>query len=280
MTQKEKTIIETAERLSSNSRGSHWESHHESPSVEVLSEALRLISEVIFPEYLLKCRGEILKHKTAINLERIFTLMNDQICKAMTIKDEDYILSSTESLTCKFIESLGDIKCLLTTDVEAIYKADPAARSYDEIVLCYPTITAMIHHRVAHSLHTLGVPIIPRVISEISHSKTGIDIHPGATIASHFAIDHGTGVVIGETTKIGTGVVIYQGVTLGARGFRFDENGNALNVPRHPIIEDNVRIYSNSSILGCITIGHDSIIGGNMWIDKDVAPNSFVVRER
>ncbi|MFI3287123.1 MAG: serine O-acetyltransferase EpsC [Rikenellaceae bacterium] len=280
MTAKETSIIETTAKLIAETRDSHWESHHQSPSIEVLSETLRLISEVIFPEYLLECRGEVLSHKTVINLERIYSLMNDQICKAMTIKGEQHILSSTESITRTFIESLSDIKHLLTTDVEAIFKADPAARSYDEVVLCYPSITAMLHHRTAHSLHKLGVPIIPRVISEIAHSKTGIDIHPGATIASHFAIDHGTGVVIGETTIIGKGVVIYQGVTLGARGFRFDENGNALNVPRHPIIEDNVRIYSNSSILGCITIGHDSIIGGNMWIDKDVEPHSCIVRER
>lgn len=247
-------------------------SRHVSPSVEVLSEVVRLISQVIFPEFLVRSRGVMLSSHVVMNLDRIYALMRDQISRAMAVSSP-----RVDKLTAEFIESLSEIKELLFTDVEAIYKADPSASSYDEIVLCYPTIMAMTHHRIAHSLCRLGVPIIPRVISEIAHSRSGIDIHPAATIGSHFAIDHGTGVVIGETTIIGSGVVIYQGVTLGAKGFRFDENGNAINLPRHPIVEDNVRIYSNSSILGRITIGHDSIIGGNMWIDRDVAPHSCIV---
>ncbi len=267
-------IEETAKSLLSDVSSDNWSKDHLSPSVEVLREVVRLISEVVFPQYLIDCREELTQSHIVINLERIHTLMLEQISKAITINKQ----GDAGEITEKFIASIPQIKHLLTTDVEAIYKADPAATSYSEIVLCYPSIMAMTHHRVAHSLHKLGVPVIPRVISEIAHSKSGIDIHPGATIDSHFAIDHGTGVVIGETTIIGKNVVIYQGVTLGAKGFRFDDNGNAINIPRHPIIEDNVRIYSNSSILGRITIGHDAIIGGNMWIDKDVAPHTSIVK--
>lgn len=272
MSNKDMVVTETARRLRAQHRDENWQSGQHFPSVDVLAEAVRLISEVIFPEYILESRGEMANHRTVINLERIYTLMQDQIRRTMS--------EGSEEVTAKFVESIAQIKELLTTDVEAIYKADPAATSYAEIVLCYPSILAMTHHRIAHALYQLKVPIIPRAISELAHLRSGIDIHPGATIGSHFAIDHGTGVVIGETTIIGCNVVIYQGVTLGAKGFRFDENGNAINIPRHPIIEDNVRIYSNSSILGRITIGHDSVIGGNMWIDKDVEPNSTIIKSR
>ncbi|MFR9620582.1 MAG: serine acetyltransferase [Rikenellaceae bacterium] len=275
MSTKESLIASVAERLGDDVRADHWSDRHESPSVEVLDEVVKLIAEVIFPEYLIECSEPMVQHHVVINLERIYTLLIDQISKAMDVE-----MAQVEAITASFIESIPSIKSLLTTDVEAIYKADPAATSYAEIVLCYPSVVAITHHRIAHSLHELGVAVIPRVIAEIAHSKCGIDIHPGATIAGHFAIDHGTGVVIGETTIIGENVVIYQGVTLGAKGFRFDEFGNAINIPRHPIIEDNVRIYSNSSILGRITIGHDSVIGGNMWIDKDIEPHSVMVKIR
>lgn len=277
---KDNVIIETAEELLQHKcNNGNMISGTISPSVSVLTKAVELISEVIFPEYLLKCSEDIIHHRVIINLESIYLLMHDQIGRAIKFKcADDNVSDSVDKITTEFISSITEIKALLLTDVEAIYKADPAAKSFTEIVLCYPSIIAITHHRIAHSLYKLGVPIIPRVISELAHSKCGIDIHPGATIGSYFAIDHGTGVVIGETTIIGKNVVIYQGVTLGARGFRFDENGNAINVPRHPIIEDNVRIYSNSSILGRITIGENSIIGGNMWIDKDIEPNSSIVK--
>ncbi len=268
----DKVVIATAKKLHAEHRSDNWQSGGLFPSVDKLTEAVKLLSEVIFPEYLLENLGEMANHQIVINLEKIYYIMEKQISYAMK--------SHSEDIATKFIESIPKIKSLLTTDVEAIYKADPAASTYAEIVLCYPTVVAMTHHRIAHSLYELGVPIIPRIISEMAHSKTGIDIHPGATIGRYFAIDHGTGVVIGETTIIGEGVVIYQGVTLGAKGFRFDENGEAINIPRHPIIEDNVRIYSNSSILGRITIGHDSVIGGNMWIDNDIAPFSKMIKLR
>lgn len=252
------------------------------PTVEPISKVVQLISEVIFPEYLGEqiTASEVIKGGIATDLYRVYTLLCDQIDRALRFKNGANIEENAEVKATKFIESIVDLRSLLISDVEAIYKADPAASSLTEIILCYPSIVAMIHHRVAHKLLELNVPIIPRIISEIAHSKTGIDIHPGATIGRHFAIDHGTGVVIGETSIIGEHVVIYQGVTLGAKGFRYDDNGNAINIPRHPIIEDNVKIYSNSSILGRITIGHDAIIGGNMWIDEDVAPHAKMIQNR
>jgi serine O-acetyltransferase len=138
----------------------------------------------------------------------------------------------------------------------------------------------MTHYRIAHTLRKMEIPILPRIITEQAHSKTGIDIHPGATIGEYFAIDHGTGVVIGETCIIGNHVTLYQGVTLGAKSFKYDENGNMLNVPRHPIIEDYVTIYSNASILGRITIGHHSVVGGNIWVVNDVKPYSRIQQSK
>ncbi len=279
MTTKEHTIISAARRLCEHNRDAEWQGGNVAPSVELLGRVVKFISQVIFPEYLMECSEEMVHHRVVINLEMINELLSEQITKALAYRCvNESSQTSAETITEEFIASIPQIKSLLTTDVESIFKADPAASSYAEIVLCYPTIMAMIHYRIAHSLHRLGVPIIPRAITELAHAKSGIDIHPGATIGSHFAIDHGTGVVIGETTIIGDNVVIYQGVTLGAKGFRFDESGAVINLPRHPIIEDNVRIYSNSSILGRITIGHDSIIGGNMWIDRSVEPYSKLTK--
>jgi serine O-acetyltransferase len=177
-----------------------------------------------------------------------------------------------------FLARLPEIRRLLCTDVQAMYDNDPAAKSKEEVIICYPSILAMIHYRVAHELFLLGVPLVPRIITEQAHSATGIDIHPAASIGEYFSIDHGTGVVIGETTIIGNKVHLYKGVTLGARNFVMDESGNPVNVPRHPIIEDNVVIYSNATVLGRITIGHDSVIGGNVWLTNSVPPFSRIVQ--
>ena len=183
-------------------------------------------------------------------------------------------------LALQFIDTLPEIKRLLYTDVQAMFDNDPAALNYGEVIFCYPVVQAMTHYRIAHKLHELKVPVIPRIITELAHSKTGIDIHPGAQIGEYFAIDHGTGVVIGETSIIGNHVTLYQGVTLGSKNFKHDEQGNILNVPRHPIIEDYVTVYSNASILGRITIGHHSIIGGNIWVTHNVAPNSRIQQSK
>ena len=178
-----------------------------------------------------------------------------------------------------FIESIPDIRQILIKDIRSAQAGDPAATSLDEIVLAYPFVEAIATHRIAHSLYTLGVPIIPRVMSERAHSHTGIDIHPGAQIGEGFFIDHGTGVVIGETCRIGKNVMLYQGVTLGARS-PFDRNGKPrIGEKRHPDVEDDAIIYSNATILGGSTvIGKGSIIGGNTWITESVPPNTFVYR--
>ena len=178
----------------------------------------------------------------------------------------------------ELVEYLPEIRKLLHTDIEAAFDGDPAAGSNEEILLSYPSVEAMSIHRIAHELYKNKVPMVPRIMSEYSHHLTGIDIHPGARIQGHFFIDHGTGVVIGETCTIGRNVKIYQGVTLGAKSFPLDEKGNPVKgIKRHPDIEDNVVIYSGASILGGdVVIGHDSIIGGNVWLTHSVEPYSKV----
>jgi serine O-acetyltransferase len=178
-----------------------------------------------------------------------------------------------------FALALAGIRSLLDTDVAAAYKGDPAARSVDEVLLCYPGMVAMIHHRIAHRLHGLGVPLVARIIAELAHSETGIDIHPGARIGPGFFIDHGTGVVIGETCVIGSNVRIYQAVTLGAKRFTSDAEGLLhKGLPRHPVVEDDVVIYAGASVLGRITIGRGSVIGGNVWLTHSIPPGSNVTQ--
>lgn len=180
----------------------------------------------------------------------------------------------------RLLEALPELRRRLGTDVRAVCDGDPAASGCEEVILCYPALVAMTHYRLAHALWEFGVPILPRMITERAHSMTGIDIHPGAVIGDSFSIDHGTGVVIGETCIIGSHVRLYQGVTLGAKSFKFDDEGHILREPRHPILEDRVVVYSNSSILGRVRIGHDSIIGGNVWQTTDLAPHSRVIQGR
>jgi serine O-acetyltransferase len=182
-------------------------------------------------------------------------------------------------VTRDFAARLPAIRSQLQTDVRAAYDGDPAASSLDEAVFCYPGITAITHHRLAHALFVLGVPLIPRIISEISHGATGVDIHPGAEIGGSFFIDHGTGVVIGETCVIGERVRLYQGVTLGARSFPLDEHGHPIKgIPRHPVVEDDVVIYAGATILGRITIGRGASIGGNVWLTRGVPAGSRVTQ--
>jgi len=179
----------------------------------------------------------------------------------------------------EFGAALPRIRSLLDTDVLAAWRGDPAARSVDEVLLCYPGLHAMIHHRIAHQLHRLGVPLLARIVAELAHGETGIDIHPGARIGSHFFIDHGTGVVIGETAVIGNNVRIYQAVTLGAKRFETDADG-ALHKggARHPIVEDDVVIYAGATVLGRVTIGRGASIGGNVWLTRSVPPGSHIAQ--
>ncbi|MBA2658589.1 MAG: serine acetyltransferase [Nitrosospira sp.] len=181
------------------------------------------------------------------------------------------------AITQEFAKQLPHIRSLLESDIQAAYEGDPAARSIDEILVCYPGFTAITHYRLAHELHRLGAPLIARMISEIAHSATGIEIHPGAKISGSFFIDHGTGVVIGETAIIGEHVRLYQAVTLGAKRFPVDEHGALVkgNI-RHPIVEDDVVIYAGATILGRITIGRGSTIGGNVWLTRSVPPGSSI----
>lgn len=177
-----------------------------------------------------------------------------------------------------FWAQVPEIKRLINTDVDAVLHNDPAVTDRGEVILSYPLQYAMIHYRAAHALYLLDVPRIPRMLTELAHSRTGIDIHPAAQIGEYFCIDHGTGVVIGETTIIGAHVVLYQGVTLGAKNFEYDEEGRPIDLPRHPILEDHVTVYSNTSILGRVRIGHDTVIGGNVWLTQDVPANSIVLQ--
>jgi serine O-acetyltransferase len=187
----------------------------------------------------------------------------------------------TAQVSETFLGRLPALRELLDADIEAAFKGDPAAKFADEPLFCYPGVTAIIQHRLAHELHTLGVPLIPRIVSELAHSATGIDIHPAARIGASFFIDHGTGVVIGETCTIGERVRIYQGVTLGARGFPDDEDGNPVKgLPRHPIVEDDVVIYAGATLLGRITIGRGAVIGGNVWLTRSVPPGRNVTQAR
>lgn len=183
------------------------------------------------------------------------------------------------SIVRHFAAVLPKVRALLDSDVQAAFAGDPAARSVDEVLLCYPGVLAMIHHRLAHELHGLGVPLLARIVAELAHSATGIDIHPGAQIDVGFFIDHGTGVVIGETAVIGRQVRLYQAVTLGARRFEKDENGVLLKgQPRHPIVEDEVVIYAGATVLGRVTIGRGSTIGGNVWLTRSVPPGSNITQ--
>jgi serine O-acetyltransferase len=183
------------------------------------------------------------------------------------------------SIARQFATQLPVVRKLLDTDIQAAFEGDPAARSPDEVLVCYPGITAIIHHRLAHILYDLGAPLVARIISEIAHSATGIDIHPGAQIGESFFIDHGTGVVIGETAIIGKNVRVYQAVTLGAKRFEKDSTGLLVKgAARHPIVEDNVVIYAGATILGRITIGQGSTIGGNVWLTHTVPPNSSITQ--
>ena len=254
------------------------------PSVEEVKRIVQLVKVIIFTDYFHKRQADeqMRSYIIGVNMEELYELLRHQIACGLQFCTEcqGNAEETAQNLALRFIDELPEIKRLLYTDVEAMFDNDPAAQTYGEVIFSYPVLNAMTHYRIAHSLHKMEIPILPRIITEQAHSKTGIDIHPGATIGEYFAIDHGTGVVIGETCIIGNHVTLYQGVTLGAKSFKYDEQGNMLNIPRHPIIEDYVTVYSNASILGRITIGHHSTIGGNIWLTHDVLPHSRILQSK
>ena len=258
------------------------------PSGKVLEEIIDLSRSIIFPGYF--GRSNINKHTIRYHLgmavEKLSKLLEDQILSGLCFscpksgKGENTACKlKAKEMAFRLIERLPEIRRVLATDVEAAFNGDPAAENFGEIISCYPVIKALTNYRIAHELHLIGVPLIPRIISEMAHSETGIDIHPAASIGNHFTIDHGTGVVIGATCIIGNNVKLYQGVTLGAKSFPCDENGNPIKgIPRHPILEDGVIVYSNATILGRITIGRGSVVGANIWVTEDLEPNSKVYK--
>lgn len=258
------------------------------PSTLALREIMDRIRAAIFPGYFGKASfaPESLPFHMSANLDSIGRQLARQIEAGLCFDcDGPEACASCkkegEETAMALLESLPKIRDLLASDVQAAYEGDPAARSPGEAIFCYPSITAMFHHRVAHELYRLKTPIIPRIMAEMAHSATGIDIHPGASIGEEFFIDHGTGVVIGETCVIGRGCRLYQGVTLGALSFPKNPDGSLTKgIPRHPILEDNVTVYAGATILGRITIGRGAVIGGNVWITNNVAAGARIAQEK
>lgn len=260
------------------------------PSQKSVALITYLCRALIFPGFFGDSdvnRNNIVYH-TGVALERLYPLLVEQITAGLVIADccdslpqVDTLEAKARSIADDFILKLPELRQLLEADVIATFNGDPAATSTQEVIYCYPAIKAIANHRIAHLLVQFDVPVIPRMISELAHSETGIDIHPAATIGKAFTIDHGTGVVIGATAHIGDNVKIYQGVTLGAKSFDVDADGNPIKgIPRHPIIGNNVVIYSNATILGRITIGDNAVIGGNLWVTSDVAPGEKLVQAK
>ncbi len=264
---------------------------HVAPSRVAVLKIMENIRMILFPGY----HGppdlteETLPYYLGAKLDQTRNLLEDQITRGLCFlcpSDEcarlrEECIEKASKIVGIFLGFLPEIRRILMTDVQAAYEGDPAAKSPDEAIFCYPGIQAVTNHRIAHELYRLDVPLIPRIISESAHSVTGIDIHPGAVIGERFFMDHGTGIVVGETSVIGSNVRLYQGVTLGALSFPLDASGKPIKgIPRHPVVEDDVIIYSGATILGRITIGKGSVIGGNVWLTQDVPPGSKLTQRK
>jgi len=288
-----KRILDTIKKLSdieSFKDICHQQLHnYPMPSQDVLAEIVQLTRAILFPGYFgsADVNSKTMLYHIGVNVDKLHALLTSQIKAGLcfdTSNEGDVCshldIDAIERATT-FIAQLPEIREKLHTDVIAAYNGDPAAKSFGEVILCYPSIRAISNYRIANALLKLNVPLIPRMITEMAHSETGIDIHPGATIGNYFTIDHGTGVVIGETATIGENVKMYQGVTLGAKSFPLDENGNPIKgIQRHPRIGNDVVIYSNSTILGTITVGDGAVIGGNIWVDTDVPAGAKIVQRK
>ncbi|OAV72641.1 Serine acetyltransferase [Bacteroidales bacterium Barb6] len=255
------------------------------PSGRVLREIVDLCRAVLFPGYYGGTRVSALtiRYHTGVNIHTLHTLLSQQLFAGLCFADDagasgtaDEIMVRAEQLSETFIATLPQIREISATDAKAIFDGDPAAQNMDEVIFCYPGFRAITSYRIARQLHLQGVPFIPRIITEMAHSETGIDIHPGAQIGHHFSIDHGTGTVIGETSIIGNYVRLYLGVSLEGARLPSGENNLIRGVPRHPILEDYVTVYSNVTLSGRIRIGKGATIGGNVWVTKDVLPGEKV----
>lgn len=283
-------LAEARRRWRESQQRSNEPGGRELPSREALTQILDLLRGALFPMRLgppdLRQEGEdfYVGHTLDTVLQSLLSQVQLELRYAHKHEpsiDTAALDQRAEQIVRDFAHSLPQLRELLDSDVLAAYAGDPAARSVDEVLLCYPGIQAVIHHRVAHRLYELGVPLLARIVAELAHSETGIDIHPGARIGPGFFIDHGTGVVIGETAVIGERVRIYQAVTLGAKSFPTDEDGNPQKgLPRHPIVEDEVVIYAGATVLGRVTLGRGSTVGGNVWLTHDLAPGTHITQAR
>jgi serine O-acetyltransferase len=279
-------LVKSVEQLSDmNSLKDLFHQHEDGtplPSGKILNEIIELARAIIFPGYYGEnsVNSRTVQYSLGVKVERMFDLLVEQVEAGLSFNCKtcvQYNRVKAKEIASELIARLPEIRRVLATDVIAAYNGDPAAEDYGEIISCYPVIKALVNYRLAHELFLLGVPLIPRIISEMAHSETGIDIHPGATIGEYFTIDHGTGVVIGATCIIGNNVKLYQGVTLGALSVQKE----LMNKKRHPTIEDNVTIYSGATILGGETvIGKNCVIGGNTWITKSIPEGTTVTQNR
>ncbi|MFQ5767658.1 MAG: serine O-acetyltransferase EpsC [Acidobacteriota bacterium] len=271
-----------AGRLDSGSPRRQASQHRALPSRQAVVELLATAEKLLCPRHL-GCRAGGQIGALEASLSRLYQRTSEQVQLELSFmgKDEFAAKKRAQEIVQAWMAELPALQAVLELDVEAAYKGDPALYSTDEALLCYPGITAIIYFRLAHELRVLGAPLLARMMTEHAHSVSGIDIHPGAQIGEAFFIDHGTGVVIGETAVIGKRVRLYQGVTLGAKNFPSDCDGTLRKgLPRHPILEDDVVVYSWANVLGRITIGRGSIIGGNAWVTHDVAPGSIITQAR
>lgn len=255
------------------------------PSGEALVDLVEELRAALFPGYYGKSdlSEESTSFHVGVALDHVLGALPEQIERGFVMVGQGVNRHGQDALaiTNEFLASLPRVQALLATDVLAAFEGDPAATCPEETIFCYPGMRAITYHRLAHELYALGAPLIPRIIAEHAHSVTGIDIHPGATIGESFFIDHGTGVVIGETAVIGKRVRLYQGVTLGAKSVPKDGHGNPIKgIPRHPIVEDDVVIYAAATILGRVTIGKGSVIGGGVWLTHSVPPGTMLSQAR
>jgi serine O-acetyltransferase len=266
------------------------------PSPKVLTKVMESLMAALYPRRLgptaaeqgaLALREARIDDFVGLTLHKSLLALRDQIrlelAARATSGDSPGLEEQQQAtaITGRFAAQLPRIRTLLDSDLDAAYRGDPAAQSLDEVLVCYPGVQAIIHHRFAHALHGLGAPLVARIIAEVSHSATGVDIHPGATIGESFFIDHGTGVVIGGTAVIGDRVRLYQAVTLGAKSFPLDDQGVLVKgEPRHPIVEDDVVIYAGATILGRVTIGQGAQIGGNVWLTRSIAAGTTITQAK